>query len=69
VDVAEAIRNVLGFRGEIHARFPPGYPARPVVEPYLSLDAAKARRDLRWAPRVPLREGLARTIAAWKAAD
>ena len=69
LEVAQAIRDELAFRGEIHARFPPGYPARPVVEPYLSLDATKARRDLKWEPRVTLREGLARTIAHWKAAE
>ncbi|MBI4021204.1 MAG: GDP-mannose 4,6-dehydratase [Candidatus Aenigmarchaeota archaeon] len=65
-DLAERIRELTGFTGKVIHGFPPDYPPRPVVSPFLSLDASKAQSLLGWAPQVPLDEGLERTVAFWK---
>jgi GDP-L-fucose synthase len=41
--------------------------SQPTIKTSLSVDCAKARRELDWQPRVSLDEGIARTIAWWKA--
>jgi nucleoside-diphosphate-sugar epimerase len=41
--------------------------SQPTIKTSLSLDCAKAKRELGWQPRVPLNEGIVRTIAWWKA--
>jgi UDP-glucose 4-epimerase len=68
-DLAERVRKATGFTGEVQAGFPPDYPLRPVIEPYLSVDAAKARAQLGWTPAVTLDEGIRRTIETWRAAE
>ncbi len=40
--------------------------SRPTTIPYRVLDIAKARRELAWAPRVALPDGLRRTLAWWR---
>jgi GDP-L-fucose synthase len=40
--------------------------SQPTIKTSLSLDCRKAKRELGWEPRVPLDEGIARTIAWWK---
>lgn len=39
--------------------------ARPIDAPKSILDISLAKKELGWAPRVPLREGIARTVA-WR---
>jgi UDP-glucose 4-epimerase len=67
-DLAERVRQATGFTGAVRTGFPADYPSRPVVEPYLSVDAAKARAQWGWAPRVALDDGIRRTIETWQAA-
>ncbi|MHA2093833.1 MAG: NAD-dependent epimerase/dehydratase family protein, partial [Candidatus Hodarchaeales archaeon] len=66
LELAELIKEKIGFTGEIKTGFPSGYPERPVVDPFLSLDASKAKKMLNWKPEVSLDEGLNKTIAYWK---
>jgi nucleoside-diphosphate-sugar epimerase len=41
--------------------------SQPTIDITLSLDSSKAARELGWQPRIPLDEGIRRTIAWWKA--
>lgn len=65
-DLAEKISTLIGFNGKIIHNFPPGYPSRPVVSPFLSLDSTKAKKALGWEPAIPLEEGLKKTIDFWR---
>ena len=65
-ELAEKIKEIIGYQKDIIFSFPPGYPSRPVVDPYLSLDASKAKTLLGWEPKVSLEEGLKKTIGYWK---
>ncbi len=65
-ELALKIKGLIGYQKDILHSFPPGYPSRPVVDPYLSLDATKAREILGWYPKVSLEEGLKLTIDYWK---
>lgn len=65
-EVAQKIGRMIGFEGEIKTGFPEGYPWRPSVVPYLSLNASYARQLLKWKPEVSLEEGLRKTIEYWK---
>ena len=64
------IAHLLNFSPEkIHfGAYPPGYPKRPITsdQPYLVLDASKAKRVLGWKQTVSLEDGLKRTIDYWK---
>ena len=64
--IAEKIKEMLGFKGEIKIGFPPDYPWRPSVASYLSLNSSKAKKILNWQPQVSLKEGLKKTIEYWK---
>lgn len=66
-DIAEKIRKLTGYSGEIKMGFPPDYPNRIVTEPYLSLDATKARKLLGWEPEFDIDAGLRKTVEYWKA--
>ena len=61
-ELAETIADLTGFEGEIvwDTSMPNGQPRR-------SLDATRARELFGWQARVPLREGLERTIAWYRA--
>jgi nucleoside-diphosphate-sugar epimerase len=63
---ADKIKSITGYSGDIVKGFPAGYPDRPVVEEYLSLDATKASNILGWKPLVSIDEGLKRTVEYWK---
>jgi dTDP-glucose 4,6-dehydratase len=65
-EIAQKIKEMIGFKGEIKLGFPKDYPWRPSVAPYLSLNAQKAQKLLKWKPEVSLEEGLRRTIEFWK---
>jgi nucleoside-diphosphate-sugar epimerase len=41
--------------------------SQPTIKTSLSVDCSKAREELGWEPRVPLDEGIKRTIAWWRA--
>ena len=60
-DLAELIAELTGFEGEIvwDSSMPNGQPRR-------SLDTSRARELFGWQARVPLREGLERTIAWYR---
>ncbi len=64
------IADLLDFPKEkIHfGEYPPGYPYRPIAsdQPYLVLDASKAKKILRWEQTISPEEGLERTIDYWK---
>ncbi len=59
--LAAVIKDLTGYEGEIvHGPDRPGDVFRNTIE------SARARQVLRWAPTVDLREGLARTIAHYR---
>ena len=70
-ELAKTISELLGFKGEIvYGSYPPGYPQRPATwDPdYLVLDSSRIGKNLGWHPSLNLREGLAKTIDAWRSA-
>lgn len=64
------IAKLLNFPlKKIHfGEYPPGYPNRPIAsdQPYLVLDASKAKRILGWKQTVTPEEGLKKAIEYWK---
>jgi dTDP-glucose 4,6-dehydratase len=57
-ELAEAVREAAGSRSEI------AFTERPEDDPEVRCpDISRARERLGWEPRVPLREGLVRTVA------
>jgi GDP-mannose 4,6-dehydratase len=69
-ELAELIAKKVGYDvGKIKfGSYPPGYPLRPLVsdQPYLVLDPAKIKKEIGWAPKVDLSEGLDKVIAYFK---
>ena len=65
-EIAEKVRKLTDFKGKIVHTFPPNYPWRPVVEDFLSLDSAKARKKLGWKSKYSLDEGLKKAVDYWK---
>jgi GDP-mannose 4,6-dehydratase len=69
-ELAEMIAKKIGYDiGKIKfGSYPPGYPLRPLVsdQPYLVLDPAKIKKEIGWAPKVELSEGLDKVIAYFK---
>jgi len=57
-DLATLIAEVVGFRGEIRWDT-----SRPDGQPRRCLDVSRARGQLEWSAKVPLRAGLERTVA------
>jgi len=64
--VAEKIR--YDKRRIVFGSYPPGYPYRPPIsdQPYIVLDSTKIKKELNWAPKVPLSEGIAKVISYFK---
>ena len=62
-DLAEKLRDMTGFRGQI---LWDTIPRRPLDIKVLYGDAAKAKSVLGWQPKVSLEEGLRRTIDFWR---
>ena len=72
-DLALRISEILDFdvkKIELGS-YPPRYPLRPLVsdQPYLVLDSTKISRELGWAPKVGLEEGIRMVADYWKAAS
>lgn len=65
-ELAEKIKEMIGYKGKIIHGWPPDYPWRPVAEDYLVVDASKAKNILGWSPQVSIEEGLKRSIQFWK---
>jgi len=63
-EVARMAKLETGFRGRIRW----GASNRPIDPPEIILDSTKARRELGWEPRVPLEEGLRKTVEYWRSA-
>jgi GDP-L-fucose synthase len=61
-DLAELVAELTGFDGEIRWD-----PSMPNGQPRRSLDASRAKELFGFEARTPLREGLARTIAWYRA--
>jgi nucleoside-diphosphate-sugar epimerase len=58
LELAEAVRDAAGSRSEIV------FTERPVDDPEVRCpDIGRARDYLGWKPRVPLRDGLKRTVS------
>jgi dTDP-glucose 4,6-dehydratase len=66
-DLARAVAEKMGYKGQIVYSYPPGYPKRPAyADPsYLVLDNTKIRKLLGWSPKYSLDKGLDKTIQAW----
>ena len=65
-EIAQKLKKIIGFKGQIVHSFPPDYPWRPVVEDFLSIDASKAKKRLGWSPKYSLEHGLKKTVDYWK---
>ncbi len=65
-ELAETIKQLTGYKKEIIYSFPPDYPSRPIVDPYLSLDPSKAKEILGWEAKISIEDGLDKTILYWK---
>jgi GDP-L-fucose synthase len=61
-DVARQIADLVGYNGELRYD-----PRRPDGQPRRCLDVTRARERLGFEARVPLEEGLARTVAWYRA--
>jgi UDP-glucose 4-epimerase len=66
LELANMVKEKIGYKGKIIKHFPPDYPWRPVTEEYLSLNSTKAKKELGWKPKYSLDKGLNCTISYWK---
>jgi GDP-L-fucose synthase len=60
-DLAELIATQCGYRGSITWD-----PSKPDGQPRRAVDSTRARQLLDWEPRVPLADGLLRTVQWWQ---
>lgn len=68
-ELAEIVAEKIGYDKRIvFGSYPPGYPYRPPIsdQPYIVLDSTKIKKELDWAPKVPLSEGIAKVISYFK---
>jgi len=65
--LANMIAKKIGFDMEnaVLGSYPPGYPYRPPIsdQPSIVLDSAKIRKELNWAPKISLSEGIDKVIS------
>ena len=65
-ELAFMIAKKIGFdkKNIVTGSYPPGYPYRPLISDQASivLDSSKIRKDLNWAPKTSLSEGLDKVI-------
>jgi len=66
-ELAERIKKLTCYTGNIVHSYPPGYPQRPAPldTPYIVLDSSRIRNMLGWKPSVDLESGLHKTVEAW----
>ena len=69
-ELAEMIAEKIGYdkRRIVFGSYPPGYPYRPPIsdQPYIVLDSTKIKKELNWAPKVSLKDGIDKVIAYFK---
>lgn len=68
--LAEMIAEKIGYNKKriVFGSYPPGYPYRPPIsdQPYIVLDSNKIKKELDWAPKVSLSEGLDKVISYFR---
>jgi nucleoside-diphosphate-sugar epimerase len=62
-EVAEKLREITGFRGQI---LYDTMPRRPLDIQVMCGDASKAKTILNWQPKISLEEGLRRSVEFWR---
>jgi GDP-mannose 4,6-dehydratase len=69
-ELAEMIAEKIGYDRKriVFGSYPPGYPYRPPIsdQPSIVLDSNKIKKELDWAPKVSLSEGLDEVISYFK---
>jgi GDP-mannose 4,6-dehydratase len=69
-ELAELVAKKVGYDVENieFGSYPPGYPFRPSIsdQPYIVLDATKINKELNWSPKLPLKEGIDKSISYFK---
>jgi nucleoside-diphosphate-sugar epimerase len=69
-ELAEIVAEKIGYdkRRIVFGSYPSGYPYRPPIsdQPYIVLESSKIKKELNWAPKVPLSEGIAKVISYFK---
>jgi GDP-mannose 4,6-dehydratase len=69
-ELAEMIAEKIGYDKKriVFGSYPPGYPYRPPIsdQPCIMLDSTKIKKELGWAPKVPLSEGIDKVISYFK---
>lgn len=69
-ELAEKIAEKIGYdkRRIVFGSYPPGYPYRPLIsdQPCIILDSTKIKKELKWAPKVPLSKGIDKVISYFK---
>jgi GDP-mannose 4,6-dehydratase len=69
-ELAERTAEKIGYDKKriVFGSYPSGYPYRPPIsdQPYIVLDSTKIKKELNWAPKVPLSEGIAKVISYFK---
>jgi len=69
-ELAEMIAEKIGYDRKriVFGSYPPGYPYRPPIsdQPSIVLDSNKIKKELDWAPKVSLSEGLNEVISYFK---
>jgi len=66
-ELAEMIAEKIGYdkRRIVFGSYPPGYPYRPPIsdQPSIVLDATKIKKELNWAPKISLSEGIDKVVS------
>jgi len=69
-ELAEKIAEKIGYdkRNIVFGSYPLGYPYRPPIsdQPYIVLDSTKIKKELNWAPKFSLSEGIDKVISYFK---
>lgn len=69
-ELAEMIAEKIGYdeRRIVFGSYPPGYPYRPLIsdQPFIVLDSTKIKKELNWAPKVSLKDGIDKVISYFK---
>lgn len=69
-ELAEMIAEKIGYDKKriVFGSYPPGYLYRPPIsdQPFIVLESSKIKKELNWAPKVPLSEGIAKVISYFK---